>query len=181
METNENLPIMVLVHESPDKLLFKFSSTLWGFVTLFISLILGVGTYYALFRENTSWIILVILLLLTLLFLYSSIYSFKLKRTLEINNTGQFVKYTLSNLYKNINWHKEFGDFRSVKVFRPVSTINSPGVTRAKNWYIQIIANDGEIFQVGYNQFGSISRRKAEQLMDRIAGMMDIEKEIIDD
>ena len=125
--------------------------------------------------------ILTILGLFTFLFLYSSIYSFKLLRSLEINNKEQIVQYKETSLYKNIKWRKDFRDFKSIKTFQPLTTATSPGVRKAINWSIQLITNDNEVFDLGYNQFGALKRDKAEELVNRIALIMDIKKEVIDE
>lgn len=181
MEVKEHLPIMVLTHESPDILVFQFKSNLWGYITLAISMSLGIATYFAFLREDANWIILAILGLFTSLFLYSSIYSFKLLRSLEINKIKQIVQYKESSLYKNIQWRKGFQKFKSIKTFQPLTTATSPGGRRAINWSIQLIANDNEVFDIGYNQFGAMTREKAEELINRLAVIMDIKKEIIDE
>ena len=180
MEIKENLPRMVLTKENPYKLLFEFKSVLWGCITLFISIFLGIATYFAFMRDDSGWIILAILGIFSLLFLYSSVYSFKLRRSLEIDNLEQVVKYKESSLYKNISWRKDFQNFRLIKAFRPLTTATSSGGRPAITWIIQLISNEGEVFDIGYNQFGAMNRNKAEVLLKRIATIMNIEQEIID-
>ncbi len=176
----ENLPKMVLTNESPHKLLFEFNSTLWGYVTLLISGILGVATYFALLKVGLSNVIPFIFGFFCLLFLYSSIYSFKLRRSLEINGADHVVEYKESSLYKGKKWRKDFQSFKSIKAFRPLSTATSSGGRRAINWSIQLISNDDEIFDIGYSQFGAANRKKAEELIHRIATIMGINHEVVD-
>lgn len=171
---------MVLTQENPHKLLFQFKSILWGWITLFISFALAIATYFALLTDETSWVALGTFVLFTLLFLYSSIYSFKLRRSLEINKREQLVKYKESSLYKNLQWQKGFQSFKEIKTFRPLTTATSPGGRRALNWSIQLISNEDEIFDLGYNQFGAMKRQKAEELVGRIAALMDIRPEVVD-
>jgi len=180
MTIKENLPRMVLTYESPYKLLFMFKSILWGCITFFISLSLGIATYFAFMREDANWTITVIFGLFSFLFLYSSIYSFKLHRSLEIDNLGKIVKYKESSMYKNITWQKNFQGFKLIKAFRPLMTVTSSGGRPARTWSIQLISNEGEIFEIGYNQFGAMNRKKAEELLNRIAVIMGIKQEIID-
>lgn len=174
MEVKENLPIMVLTHESPHQLLFQFNSTLWGYLTLAIGIILGIATYFALLRDDASWMIVMIFGVFSLLFLYSSLYSFKLRRSLAIDTIQQVVKYEEASLYKAIKWRKDFQSFKDIKTFRRRDR-------HASNWSIQLTSNEDEVFAIGYNQFGAMSRQKAEELLNRIAAMMNVRKEIIDE
>jgi len=180
MEVKENLPIMVLTQESPHRLLFQFKSVLWGYITLSISISLCIATYLALQKTDVGWLVLTIPGILSLLFLYSSIYSFNLCRSLEIDQIEQVVRYKESIRNRKIEWRKDFRDFKSIKIFRPLTTATSPGGRRAINWSIQLISNEDEVFDIGSNQFGAMNRKKAEELLGRIVAIMGIRQEIVD-
>lgn len=180
MDVKENLPIMILTDESPNKLLFEFKSDLWGYITLFISSLLAVASYFAVTTVDSNWIVNFIFIFFTLLFLYSSIYSFKLSRSLEIDNSTRTVNYHESSLYRNAKWVKDFQLFKLVKAFRPLSTATSLGGRKAINWSIQLVSNEGETFNIGYNQFGATSRKKAEALVNQMATTMSLDQEIIE-
>jgi len=172
---------MVLVKESPHNLIFRFNSILWGYVSSFIGIALGTATYFAFAQEGNNWIVSCIFVLFSLIFFYSAIYSFNLHRSLEIDESKQVIRYVESSLYKNINWQKNFQHFKEIKTFRPITTAGSFGAKKTKNWSIQLISKEDEVFAIGYNQFGALSRQKAEELVTRIADMMGIPKICIDD
>ncbi len=178
MRIKKKLPIMVLTDQNPNKLLFEFKSNIFGYIGLFFGFLFMVASYFAV-TANANLIVNSILILFTVLFLYSSIHSFKLSRSLEINRFSGIVNYHESSLYKKVNWSKEFDAFKLIKAFRPLSIATSPRGYKAVNWSIQLITNQNEIFDIGYNQFGAISYDKAEALVDRVASMMSLEKEIL--
>jgi len=180
MKVKENLPIMVLTHDAPHNLRFEFKSILWGCISLLIGVSLGVATYFAVFREDAHWIVLLILGLLTLLFLYASIYSFTLRRSLEIDDTERVVTYQEASLFKNITWQKKFQSFKLIKAFRPQTTATSSGGRPAVNWSIQLISKEEEVFEIGYSQFGAMTRNKAEELVNRIAMILSVQQEIVE-
>lgn len=172
---------MVLVEESSDKLAFRFNSKLWVYLTLSISIVLGIATYFAFLEEGDHSIVVSIFGLLTLIFLYSSIYSFKLHRSLELEKGQQIIRYVESSLYKNIAWQKGFQDFQKIKSFRPITTAGSGGAKQAKSWTVELISKEGETYSIGYNQFGALNRLQAEKLVSRVADMMSIQKDIVVD
>ena len=180
MNVKENLPIMVLTHDTPHKIRFEFKSILWGCLSLLIGVSLSVATYVAVFKEDAHWIVLLILGLLTLLFLYASIYSFTLRRSLEIDETERIVTYQEAGLYKNLTWQKSFQSFKLIKAFRPQTTATSSGGRPAINWSIRLISKEEEIFEIGYSQFGAMTRHKAEELVHRIASTLGVQQEIVE-
>lgn len=181
MSVKENLPIMVLIQETHNNLLFRFNSTLWGYLSLFIGISLGCATFFAFAEEGNTLVVTSIFGLFSLIFIYSSIYSFNLVRTLEIDGAKHSVNYVESSLYKNIKWKKEFHYFEKIKTFRPMTTVGSGGAKKTKNWAIQLISKRGEIFPIGYNQFGALNKQKAEKLVSHVANIMTIDKDIAED
>ena len=181
MRVKENLPIMVLVEESPQKLRFQFSSRLWGYLTLCIGFVLGIATYFAFSEEGDHWIVTSLIGLLSLVFSYSSIYSFNLHRSLAIDRVKQSIRYVESSLYRSTDWQKGFQEFEKITTFRPITTAGTGGAKKAKNWAIQLISKEGEIFAIGYNQFGALNRQQAERLVTRVADFINIPIELIDD
>lgn len=172
---------MVLTDDNSGRLLFSFNSKLWGYITLGAGCVLATGTYYAANEEGGHWLITSFFGLLTLLFLYSSLYSFRLRRSLEIDGTSKVVNYNESGLYHTVAWRKNFSEFTEVKGFRPITTAGEGGAKKAKSWAIQLTAANGEIFPLGFNQFGALHRDKAEILVLRIAQLMKIPGSIEDE
>ena len=181
MKVEEHLPIMVLVEETDHRLLFRFNSTLWGYLTFFIAIVLGIATYFAFAEKDDNFIVTSILGLLAAAFTYSSIYSFKLRRTLEIDGPRHRIRYVESSLYRNVRWEKEFREFEKIRAFRPIARVGSGGARKARSWAIQLMSRRGEMFAIGYSQFGALSKEKAEELATRVADMTRIQKEVIDD
>ncbi len=169
---------MVLTQDEPHRLGFEFSSLLWGCISFLVSGALGIATYFAFLEEDANGFILFILGLFTGLFFYAAVYSFSLRRILEIDDRQRVVKYRQSSLYQNISWQKPFGAFKAIKAFRLQSTATSSGGRRAINWTIQLISVENEKYEIGYNQFGAMSREQAEKLVNLIAMIMDVKQEM---
>jgi hypothetical protein len=146
-----------------------------------VAIVLGITAFFAFTEAGSHWIVACLIGLLSLIFIYSSIYSFALHRSLGIDSIKQSIEYVESGLYRRVTWNKGFQDFKMVKTFRPITTAGAGGAKKAKNWTILLISKEGEMFSIGYNQFGALNRQQAEKLVTRVADLVKIPIDIIDD
>lgn len=170
-ESEELKHVMVLEDDRPGRLLFRFQAGKWAFITLGLSIVLFVATFFMVRQFGLSWAVLPFFLF-AVLFAWSTLYSLRAKRWLEIDADQRRVHYTEQTLYKNESWDRPFGEFRCVRIYHPRQF--GEGHRRTLNLVIELIADDDRFFRLGYHEFGAVREGKAAELGRRIAGMMNL-------
>ena len=171
MAVQEVLPLMVLVEESEQQLVFRFRGLKWALTTLAGgSALVGMTMWYHLNPQVAFWPAWILYGLAVLLF-YASVYSFHAQQYLVITGSGM-LRFHKRNLYGQTDWERSGKQFREIQVFQGRA---SRGSGRAQNWSIVLTADDAPQLWLGENEFGAWTQERALALAAKVARMTGIE------
>lgn len=154
---------LVLKESDGLRMLFAFQGFAWGLSTLVLAAAAMLFTVEVLWSGPPGYRLAGVGV--SLLFLYSTLFSFHARRSLEILGTRRIVRYTHQTLQRRESWEKAFSEFEAVVLARPV---------RRNRWGVAVLlkTRDGEHLPLGTNASGWASPSNAKALADAVAGIM---------
>ena len=157
----ENPPIMVLSEETGDSVTFRFRGRRWAVATLIpgSALVVLVGRLH--FSPGTSNpLLLGVVGMFGVLLLYSSVYSWTATQWLIAGGSRRSVRFHKKNVYGLVEWEKPGSDFAAIRVWK---------YSRAQNWSVTLVDQDGYGLHLGENAFGAFGHERACALARKVS------------
>jgi len=157
--------VLVLREDVGDVLSFAFRGRRWSIYTFLISITLLVGTivikglpdvHYKEYLIPGGYVA-------SAAFIWSSIYSFYTKITLDIDSAGRLVRYRKSNIFGDNEWERGFSDFSEIRIWRP---------GRKSFFKVILRIKDNQEIPLGTNEAGTLNLDRSKEIAERISKVM---------
>ncbi|GAB4223390.1 MAG: hypothetical protein Kow0062_23410 [Acidobacteriota bacterium] len=90
---------------------------------------------------------------------------------LDIDASGRQVRYSRSTPFGKVDWQRDFGEFKEVRIYRPLSGSGRAG--HASHLKVLLTTTAGEEIPLGVS-LGGTSRREARDLAQNISEIMSL-------
>jgi hypothetical protein len=160
--------ILVLQENKQARLVFSFRGKHWSLYSLILSVIVLIGTLFVESLEQVAYKSYLVPggYVFTVLFLYSSLYSYFSTKELIIDSANKLVKYRKSDLYGQNKWAKPFSECIGILICRP-----------GKKSFLIVLLQTQDMHEIplGINEAGISSVKKAREIANNIGNRMSLQ------